>query len=241
MLADMQAAFAAALLDATSPAPAPRFAIHRNNVVFSLIEALRSRFPVSGRIVGDAFFNEMARRFILASPPVSPVLHAYGDGLAAFAERLSEVDEVPYLPDVLRLEAAWSEAYHAADADPAPAEALAELSRADLAEVEVTLHPSLRLVRSAHPIASIWSMNQPGAEVRTPDHWSGEDVLIVRPRLVVDLLRLPVGGFEFLDALRTGQPLGAAVSRAIVAALDFDIAAALAGLIATGSATRFDA
>ena len=239
-LAEFQASFAAALLDGSLPVPARRFAIHRNTVVLSLIEALRARFPVSLRIVGDEFFNEMARRFILASPPASPVLHVYGDGLAAFAETLLEAKEVPYLPDMLRIEAAWSEAYHAADAEPAPADALAALSGADLGEVKVVLHPSLRLVRSEHPVVSIWEMNQPDAEPRPLTEWSGEDALIVRPRLAVNLLRLSAGGFAFLDALRAGHRLGPAVETALAAAPDLDIASALAGLVSTGSATRFD-
>ena len=62
----------------------------------------------------------------------------------------------------------------------------------------------------------------------------------MRPRLAVNLLRLPAGGFAFLDALRSGHRLGPAVETALKAAPGFDIASALAGLVSTGSATRFN-
>src|SRR5262252_4778420 len=62
-----QSEFADALIDAersvppiltshTTRTPTRRFAVYRNNVVFSLIGALRTRFPVVERIVGVECF-----------------------------------------------------------------------------------------------------------------------------------------------------------------------------------------
>ena len=250
MLGDLQASFSAAVLDNSLPVPpsvrlagdarfTSRFSLYRNNVVFSLIEALRSRFRFSVRIVGDDFFNEMARRFVLTHPPTSAVLLRYGDGLAEFATTLPETEAVPYLPDMLRLEAAWTQAYHSVDAEPATAQALAELPADALGETLVDLHPSVRLARSAHPIVTIWAMNQDGAELHPIEEGCGEDALIVRPRLAVDLMLLPEGGFEFLEGLRAGLPIGPAVEAALEAAPHFDVAAALAGLVSAGIAVRF--
>ena len=72
--------FAAALLDARRPIPdglrdnrrgcsARRFAVYRNNVVTSLIKALKSRFPVTEKIVGEEFFAGHGARFVLERPP----------------------------------------------------------------------------------------------------------------------------------------------------------------------------
>ena len=250
MLGDLQASFSAAVLDNAVSVPANlrslgpggstrRFAVHRSNVVFGLIEALRSRFRVAVRIVGDEFFNEMARRFVLAHPPTSAVLLRYGDDLAEFAAALPEVEAVPYLPDMLRLEAAFTQAYHGADVEPATAQDLATLPVDAPGEAVVELHPTLRLIRSAYPIVTIWVMNQDGAEPRSIEDACGEDALIVRPRLAVDLMRLPEGGFEFLDGLRAGLRIGPAVEATLEAAPRFDIAAALAGLVSAGVAVRF--
>ena len=105
-LADVQAEFAAALRDpaVTLPAglvgpdrqPAPRrFAVYRNNVIVGMVNALRSSFPVIERIVGEDFFEAMARAYALAEPPSSPVLMDYG---ASFADFIAGFRRRPRLP-----------------------------------------------------------------------------------------------------------------------------------------------
>src|ERR1700733_12114302 len=82
-------AFAAALGEPSAPPPATthgrmggpdtrRFAIYRNNVAVGLIGALEARYPVSRRIAGDDLFRAMARAFVRAHKPRSPVMIAYG-------------------------------------------------------------------------------------------------------------------------------------------------------------------
>src|SRR5437870_13721217 len=72
MLEPFEASFAGALLDAERPIPrgitaynaaipTRRFAVYRNNVVAGLVKALKSRFPVVEKIVGQEFFAAMAR------------------------------------------------------------------------------------------------------------------------------------------------------------------------------------
>ena len=86
--------FAAALLPANAEAPrglhgrnrsdaGQRFAIHRNNVMSSLVRALEDGFPVTRLLVGEEFFRAMARDYVRAQPPRSPVLLEYGAGLPA--------------------------------------------------------------------------------------------------------------------------------------------------------------
>ncbi len=127
MFAPTQASFATALLDAGKPVPegvtshtadrpARRFAVYRNNVVAGLVKALGTRFPALSRIVGEEFFNAMARVFVIAHPPRSPLLMTYGDDFPDFIADFEPAAELPYLADVARLEAARTRAYHAADA-----------------------------------------------------------------------------------------------------------------------------
>ena len=87
--------FAAALLDPDRPAPvglstwngsdpAARFGVYRNNVAVSLIGALADTFPVTRELVGAPFFDAMARCFVAAEPPRSPVLAEYGNTFPDF-------------------------------------------------------------------------------------------------------------------------------------------------------------
>ena len=236
--------FADALLDSersvppmltshTTRTPTGRFAVYRNNVVFSLISALRTRFPVVERIVGEECFAAMARDFIVAHPPRSPVLMFYGDDFADFIAAC--LTELPYLPDVARLEAARTHAYHAADAEPIEPASLRALDAADLASAHVALHPSMRIVRSPHPIVTIWAMNSGEIELRPLADEGPEDALVVRPREAVTVVKLPPGGAVFLEALEAGTGLGAAAALAMRRRADFDLAANRAGLIASGA------
>ena len=158
-LSEVQAEFAAALLDPAAPVPdgivgpgrrpAPRrFAVYRNNVTSALANAVAGSFPAVRRIVGEDFFRAMARDYVRAEPPTSPVLHDYGTTFPDFIARFAPAAPLPYLPDVARIERRWFEAYHAEEADPLPPAALSGLGEAELPGLTFTMHPSLRLVGS---------------------------------------------------------------------------------------------
>ena len=247
-LADVQAEFAAALLDPAiaMPAglvgpdhePAPRrFAVYRNNVIVGLVNALRSAFPVVERIVGERFFQAMARAYALAEPPRSPVLMDYGTGFADFIAGFEPAASLPYLSDVARIERAWREAYHAEDAEPLTAADLAAVGADAISGLVLLLNPSLRVLRSQWPAQSIWTMNASDGEVRPVDLSLGEDTLIVRPDAEVEVRRMPPGGAAFVGALGQGLPLGEAAAVALAEDARFDLAVNIAGLIAAGAIT----
>ena len=169
---DGQAAFAAAVLDAAAPIPGDvakiqgripekRFAVYRNNVVVSLISALAAAYPTVKRLVGAQFFDAMAGVYVRAHPPSSPLMIFYGESFPDWVEGFPPAQTVPYLGGVARLERARREAYHAADAEPLSPEAfqaaVGGVAPERLAELRLSPHPSLRLVRSAHPVFSIWA------------------------------------------------------------------------------------
>ncbi len=126
-------AFAAALLDPGQAVPAVvagprgkaatrRYGVYRNNVTVSLIDALAAVYPATRRITGPDFFRAMARLHVRATPPSSPLLFEYGRGFPAFIAGYEHARPMPWLADVARIERAWLDAYHAADAEPLAAE-----------------------------------------------------------------------------------------------------------------------
>ena len=70
----------------------------------------------------------MARAFIAQNRPRSAIIAEYGDDLPDFIEGFEAASSVPYLADVARIEMAWTQAYHAADAVPLGVEALAGIA-----------------------------------------------------------------------------------------------------------------
>ena len=240
-----QAQFAEALLDPDRPTPdtinavyRSRFAVYRNNVVLSLIEALATRFPAVRNVVGAEFFAEAARLFVTHHPPASQMIAFYGDGFADFLEHLPACVELPYLGDLARLEAARTHAYHAADALPLGAETLANLAPESLGDLHLTLHPAVAVIDSAYPIVTIWAMNiglRPLAEIRD---WRGQAALISRPEFEVEVRALPPGGATFLKTLGQTATLAHAAESALAEAADFDLPLNLAALFSTGLVTQ---
>jgi hypothetical protein len=245
MPALFETSFVAALLDTDQPipdgviadyaaVPARRFAVYRNNVVVGLRKSLKSRFPAVEKIVGEEFFAAMARLFVKQRPPRSPVLAVYGDDFPAFIAAFEPARGLPYVADVARLEASRTRAYHAADAAPLGAEQFAAFDGSTVGAVLVDLHPSVEIVRSAYPIVTIWAMNSGEQPLVPIDDWRGEDALVCRPCLEVEVRRLPPGGAAFLLALAAGLRLGEAAAAALSDDRDFDLTGNLAGLIGSG-------
>ncbi len=211
-----------------------RFAVYRNNVAHSLTEALGRRFPVVARLVGEAFFRAMARVFLAQHPPASPVLLDWGAAFPGFLEGFPPVAGLPYLPDVARIERARGLAYHAADAAPVSPLALAGARSPEA--LRLRLHPSVSLVASDWPVASIWAANQPGADLGSMRAKGPEVALILRDRaLEVPVRALPPGDAALVAALLEGQALGAAALRGQLAAPGHDLAAVLGYLMQTGA------
>ena len=223
--AGSQRDFAQALLDPSRAAPVGlrvgdgvdvqrRFAVHRNNAIAALVDALAATFPVTQALVGETFFRAMARERVRVDPPRSPILVNYGDGFADFIAGFAPAASVPCLADMARLEQLRVSAYHAADADPVDLAAYQALVATPerLAATRLTLHPACHWLHSDHALHAIWNAHQ------GRDHPHDADltriafdvpvvVLVTRPQWQVCITTLPAGGIAWLDALRAGSTL----------------------------------
>lgn len=253
-LRDIQAGFAEALLEAGQPPPsglaatAPgsipvrRFNVYRNNVVMSLTDVLEAYFPVVRRLLGDEFFRATTRSFILTQPPVSPVISRYGEDFPAFLAQFVPVADVPYLPDVARLEWLQQRAYHAADADAIDPQRLASVPAEDVAGATLVFHPAARVLSSPFPVYSIWKTNTFDVEVEPIDTRSApEAVLIVRRHLDVRTLLLPRGAANFLATLMAGGRIGEAFEGACRDEPQFDPTPTFAALFELGAVIEIKA
>jgi Putative DNA-binding domain len=237
--AELQHSFAAAVLGspvelpiraATAARAESGLAVHRNNVMSSLIKVLAARFPAVRRLLGEDCFLETVRRFIVAEPPRSPLLLDYGDAFPGFLRSIGEDSCMGHIADVADLEVARGKAYHAADAASLPPQAFAAIPAQRLAGLRLTFHPSVWLLQSRFPIVSLWQANQ-GAGGATSQQERPEAAVIARPMLEVEVWNLPPGGFAFLTALRCGATMAEATEAAMDAAPDFDLVANLSVLI----------
>lgn len=215
--------------------PERRLAVHRNNVVVSLVDALAHTFPVTQQLVGEPFFRAMAQRFVRAHPPRTRVLSHYGAELPGFIARFAPAASLPYLADVARLEMLRLQALHAADARPLDATAIAAVMHdaQALPSLRWRLAPSLHVLHSAHAAVSLWAAHQEGSGLALEhiDPAQAESALVFRSGLDVMVWQTPPGMAELVVGLLLDDPFGQALERALAAAPDFDLAQALAMLI----------
>jgi len=181
--------------------------VYRRNMMANLGAALAMTFPVVERLVGEVFFREAARRFVLSHPSRSGDLNEYGEAFADFLAAYPHASSLQYLPDVARLEWACHGSEQAADGAALDFAALAALAPEDYSRIRFSLHPSVRLVRSPHAIAAIWSANQPGRD-GIPERDVGPDsVLVSRLNGTVHVRSVDGGEWDFLAALEKSATL----------------------------------
>lgn len=248
-LLDYADAFSARLLDPSADVPedvalatghsaASRFNVYRNNVTVSLIDAVASIYPAVQRITGIEFFRAMARFYVRAKPPASPLLFEYGRDFPEFIASYEYAVDMPWLADTARIERAWLDAYHAADAAPLGAAEFGAIEPEMLASVHLTPHPATHVLRSRYPAVSIFAMNRVDDPSSSVHSSTPEDALITRPEHDVIVSNLSSGGAVFVTSLMNGQSLGAAVEAAFDDTPSFDLQANLAGVISAGAFTH---
>ncbi|MCR9178146.1 MAG: DNA-binding domain-containing protein [Alphaproteobacteria bacterium] len=194
-----------------------RFRVYRNNLRHGLAGLLADAFPVVRRLVGAEFFEAAAAVFVERHPPEDRMLAAFGGGFPEFLDSFEPARSVPYLGDVARLERARIEALHAADAaplDPVSVSALGER----VVSARFVPHPACRLLRSPHPVLSIWQANVRAEAASSAFRGEPEAVLITRPVLEVHVVALSEADAAFADALLQGH--SADEANGIAVALD---------------------
>jgi len=228
-LLEAQAQFSDALLGRAGP---PGMAVYRGNVFGNWSQALAGAYPIARKIVGTEFFEGLAREYSRAHPSASGDLNQYGARLAEFAEVFRHTRDVPYLPDVARMEWLAHRAYYAEDAAPFSLEGLGESSRLRLA-------PPCALLASKWPLARIWAVHQDDYEGEIAvDLNAGPDrILVHRPKWRAQVRALAPGDYRLLDCARQGTALSEALEAAAAEDPGFDPSLALAGWVDAGVIT----
>ncbi|OGA17615.1 MAG: hypothetical protein A3I63_03675 [Betaproteobacteria bacterium RIFCSPLOWO2_02_FULL_66_14] len=241
-LPELQDGFAAALADAARARDLSglfrgprgrtlaRLAIYRGNVYGNCTKALESAFPIVRKIVGEGFFEALAHAFVKAQPSSSGDLNRYGERFAEFLAGFAPVADLPYLPDVARMEWFAHRAYFAEDSSAFDTVALRNVPAERYATLRPKLAAGCALLASDWPLERLWSVHQDGyAGGFEIDLDAGPDrVLIHRPRWRAEVISIPPGDHAFLDAAIAGRTLGESLHAAATADPDFDPSTALA-------------
>ena len=235
-LAAGQQAFATALLDTAATLPSftgevvsERFALYRGNLSTAWRRTLGHAYPVVLALVGEQFFAGLARAYGRQYPSDSADLNHFGASFTDFLSSFPPAAELPYLPDMARLEWAVHLAHYAADAQTLAPEALAALPPDQLEARRFALHPACALLASTWQVAALWQAHQEGeGQGMFPrDMQVASCALVCRPRWKAQVLVVDAAAHAALLVLQQGQTFGAALDAAFERDPAFDLAAHL--------------
>jgi hypothetical protein len=237
-LRELQVRFASALLaDDSDGNGDERIAIYRNTVRANYRNALGATYRVVSQLVGEPFFHAAVDACVHAWPSTGGDLNVYGGSFGEFLATYAHARNLPYLPDVARLEWAMDEAGRAADARGTPEAILAALGTIPaerITTLRFALDPSCRLLTSAYPVLRIWQVHQPGyaGDIAVAFGTAADHLLVRREGGDVVVERLTPGDFALLRALADGGDLAAALDAAVAAEPAFDLGTSLRKYIA---------
>lgn len=229
-LAAFQQTFAD-LLDRHPERPDP-MDIYRNTVRLGAVDALADNFPVVRELVGDEAFGMLANEFASIHPPESPILALYGASFDGWLDLQPIPFELGYLPDVARCERLWLESLFA---ENRPALTLNDLAGANLASLQLSLHPAARFGWFATPAPVIWQTHRDGSPGLADMAWQGTGALFTRPEDCVVRHDLTLSGHLLLGLLRDGEPLGDAAMAVLARNQECDVGALFASLVTSGA------
>ncbi|SCK18317.1 DUF2063 domain-containing protein [Vogesella sp. LIG4] len=237
--AEWQAALLAAIRDPHTPPqpgfPAAALAVYRNNYRVGLMALLEQVYPICRQLLGEEFFEALAREYVRDTPSASGNLHDYGATLADFIAAFPHCAELPYLPDVARLEWALHRGYYAPDAPCIELATLAGMPPQQWGTLRFGPHPACHVLDTRWPLAAIHAWHQPGGERTVVDMQQAQPLLLYRDHVGrMQLTALDAAGYRFASLLLQGKALEAATDAALALNPAFDLQAALLQLLQHG-------
>lgn len=217
-----------------------RLQVYRNNHLRALREALRTVYPVTERLVGEAFFAATADAYVLANPSRSGNIQDYGGAFPLFLEGYAPAASLAYLGDVAALEWRRLQTAIAPPHKPMDLKALAEVPADMLTELRFHHQPAARAIDSRFPILSIWQFCQhPDPQGQLDLDRGSERVLFSRQAEDVQMRLLSPGEYAFLRVLCRGETFEAACHTALTVERGFDVQERFAALVREEILTDF--
>jgi hypothetical protein len=177
-----------------------RWHVYAHGYLARLTEALELTFPAVRRILGEAAFTALVERFVREYPPVSFDLARAGDLLPLFLERDAFGRQLPFLPDLARLERRIAEAFVAPDAALLTTADLRGLPPEDVARLSLRLAPGAAVVRSDYPLFDLWMCRTEEDDEAVSIELGNRPSVLLVSRPDVQVLCRPVGEDEALLA-----------------------------------------
>lgn len=208
-------------------------AVYRNTVIHGAVEALRANYPVVEQIIGAEMFEHVAVDFSATNPPSNPVLALYGEKFGDWLLRQSWIADLPYLPDVAKVERLHLQSLFASDAETMAREQLTKIG--EIRDTSLRLHPAAHFAWLSTPAMSIWLAHQGSVVGEIAPDWKSEGAIFARPEpFKIHSARIGRAAHRLLSGARIGEPLSKSMAAARSLDPQEDCTAVFASLVNLG-------
>lgn len=195
-------------LEPPNGSAAGRWAIYRRAYRIRLAEAIRNDYEAVARIVGLDPFQGLVDRYLALHPPGSHDIGRAGDRLPAFLATDPLREQLPFLPDLARFEAAFAASLIAADPEPVDPSVLAALDPFDLLDLPLKLASGAALLVSEWPLLDLWALrDKSDGEVSLELYGRPSRLALHREGLQVRVRELEADEAELLRQVEAGTTL----------------------------------
>ena len=187
-----------------------RLGVYSGGYTARMREALEEAYPAVRHVLGRHAFSELARDYAVAHPSRDYNLSLAGRHLPDFLPGTLLSKELPFLPDLARLEWQVVESFHAFDLPPLDPSHLAAVPPEEWGRLRLVFQPSVRRIASEWPILDVWeARDRPVSETRIELVNRPQKILVHRnPSAQVCCELLDVRQDAVLEALIFGKTLG---------------------------------
>jgi hypothetical protein len=191
--------------------------------------------------VGADYFRQLCDAYIAATPSLNGDVRDYGAGYADFLQAHQVATQLPYLPDVARLEWQCKQVLARARSAPPDLGFLQTLNSDRYPKLHVQLNHASAFLASPYPVLRIWQVNQPdyAGDETIELNMGASHMLVLRHQDTVSVLELSAAEFVFLSQLQQDLRWGDALLAAQAIAPDFDLGSCLLRHVNNGAISRF--
>lgn len=210
-------------------------ALYRRLIRTNYTQVLAVTYPVLRRLVGQRYFDILARGYLKRYPSMSGDLFSYGQHLPVW---LFELQVPRLLVELARLEWGCHEVYQAADAPRLSQGQLEAIASADPSRVILGLSPAVRLLRVSQPVHRVWLALQSDAQgtlvadLPLQDEETG--VVVTRAEGTIRVTALAALDYRLVEAMADRKTVAEVEQIAIQCNSRFDFARFMASVLELG-------
>jgi Putative DNA-binding domain len=186
--------------------PEERLSIYKNNVISTLRDSLRAKFPATSNCLTAKFFGSILLYYIKEHPPKVPSLAMFGCDFHEFIANFRATSDIKFLPDLVRFEWYLHKTCFAKREVAISAQDMINISPNDYENIVFTLRSDMSLLSSRFQIDLIWSKYTNDNNCISPSKQTY--LVFFQKNYQTHYKGINEEEYNFLQAVREGKKLG---------------------------------